>query len=118
MSKFIAVHLLHLASAVTGKTDVINPGELFEAAAHDDVDRLKAVGAIRAPGDADQNAVIAVRAGVEASDDTVDDDLTKLKKADLVTLAAEEGIEIDATATKDVIIAAIEAGRAAKASLI
>lgn len=118
MTKFIAVHLLHLASAVKGKTDVVNPGELFESAEHDDIDRLKAIGAIRKPNDHDKHAVIAVRAGTEpggSSEDDDGEDLAKLKKADLVALAEKEQIEVDASATKEVIIAAIEAGRAAKA---
>ncbi len=119
MAKFIAIHQLHLASAVKGVTDVINPREQFESIESDGVDRLKEIGAIRKATEADSGAVKAVRASAKgntapAAPVSTETDLTKLKKADLIALAKKEEIEVDEAGTNAELIKAIEDGRAAK----
>ena len=119
MAKFIAIHQLHLASAVKGVTDVINPREQFESIETDGVDRLKEIGAIRKATEADSGAVKAVRASAKgntapAAPVSTETDLTKMTKAQLLDVAKAEELEVDGSATNAVIIKAIEDGRAAK----
>lgn len=115
MTKLIAIHALHLAGAVKGTVDVINPGEGFEAREDELYLASEAVGAARKATSADKDAVFVGRSGGKAvSAPAAAEDISKLKKADLIALAAAEEIEIDETATNAVIIKAIEDARAAK----
>lgn len=118
MTKLIAIHALHLAGAVKGTVDVINPGEGFEAREDELYLTEEHVGAARKATSADKDAVFVGRSGgtgaSKAAPAAAPEDLTKLKKADLIALAAAEEIVIDETATNAVIIKAIEDGRAAK----
>lgn len=121
MTKLIAIHALHLASAVAGKIEQIEPGQSFDARedelylAHPDN------GAARKATDDDKAATHITRAGASAapaagntSGEGEPEDLTKLSKAQLIALADAEEITIDKDATKAVITQSIVDARAAK----
>lgn len=116
MSKLIAIHFLHLAGAVAGTVDLVEPGQAFIAREEelylaDDV-------AAREATSADKGATLATRSAAPVAlgkpSTAPVEDLGKLTKAQLVALAAAEEITIDETATNKQLIEAIEAGRAAK----
>lgn len=113
--KFVALHLLVLASAVAGQQESIEPGYVF-VATEDEAERLLPLEAVR-PFDKelDKHAREFTRAGAQAqltSDEAVD--LFKLKKDQLLKIAEDEEIVIeDPKATNAVIIATIEAARKA-----
>ena len=109
MTKLIAIHALHLASAVAGQVEEIAPGQAFVA--REDELYLNERGATRLATSADKGATLVTRAGAPAAGS---EDLSKLTKKQLVALAAAEEIAIDDTATNAVIIDTIVAGRAAK----
>lgn len=115
MTKLIAIHALHLASAVAGQIEVIEPGQAFVA--RDEELSLNDRGATRLATAEDKGAKLVVRAGATAGDAASaagSEDLSKLTKAQLVALAAAEEIAIDDKATNAVIIDTIVAGRKAK----
>lgn len=115
MTKLIAIHALHLASAVAGKVDAIEPGQAFIA--RDEELYLNDHGATRPYTAEDKGAKLAVRAGVSEDGGIAaagSEDLSKLTKAQLIALAAAEEIAIDDKATNAVIIETIVAGRKAK----
>lgn len=118
MSKLIAIHFLHLAGAVAGSVDLVEPGQAFIA--REEELYLADNGAAREATADDKGAKLAVRA-VAAPVLTKEtaapvEDLSKLTKAELIALAAAEEIAIDQSAnTNKLIIKAIEDGRVAKA---
>lgn len=115
MTKLIAIHALHLASAVAGQVEEIAPGQAFVA--REDELYLNERGATRLATSADKGATLVTRAGATAAvaaPAAGSEDLSKFTKAQLVALAAAEEIAIDDKATNAVIIEVIEAGRKAK----
>ena len=115
MAKLIAIHALHLAGATAGTVDVINPGEGFDAREDELYLADPGVGAARKATADDKNAVFVGRSGAAGSGlAAASEDISKLKKADLIALAAAEEIQIDESATNAVIVKAIEDARAAK----
>lgn len=119
MTKLVAIHLLHLASAVKGEVEVIEPGQVFIA--REEELRLTNGGIYAAAreyaAEHDKGRKEFVRAAsVKAISVQEAEDLSKLTKAQLVALAAKEEIVIDDKATNGAIIEAIKAARAAKAA--
>lgn len=118
MSKMIAIHFLHLAGAVAGTVDLVEPGQAFIA--REEELYLADNGAARAATAEDKGATLAARsvAAVALTKETAApvEDLAKMNKAQLIALAAAEEIAISETAAIKVIIEAIEAGRIAKAA--
>lgn len=115
MTKLIAIHALHLASAVAGKVEEVAPGQGFVA--RDDELYLNDRGATRLATSEDKGATFVTRAGASADGKPAaagSEDLSKLTKKQLVALAAAEEIAIDDAATNAVIIDTIVSGRAAK----
>jgi len=117
MSKLIAIHFLHLAGALAGTVDLVEPGQAFIA--REEELYLADNGAARAATAEDKGATLATRSVAAAPALTKEtaapvEDLGKMTKAQLVALAAAEEITIDETATNKAIVEAIEAGRAAK----
>lgn len=117
MSKLIAIHFLHLAGAVAGTVDLVEPGQAFIA--REEELYLADNGAARAATAEDKGATLATRSVAAAPALTKEtaapvEDLGRMTKAQLVALAAAEEITIDETATNKAIVEAIEAGRAAK----
>lgn len=118
MSKLIAIHFLHLAGAVAGTVDLVEPGQAFIA--REEELYLADNGAAREATAEDKGAKLAVRA-VAAPALTKEtaapaEDLGSMTKAQLIALAAAEEIAINETATNKAIVEAIEAGRIAKAA--
>lgn len=115
MTKLIAIHALHLASAVKGQIEVIEPGQAFEAREDELFLAEGEVGAARKATSKDDAAKLVKRAGAaEAAAAAKAEDISKLTKAELIALAASEQIAIDDKATNAVIIKTIEDARAAK----
>ncbi|MDX0622909.1 hypothetical protein GOD54_23705 [Sinorhizobium medicae] len=115
MTKLIAIHALHLASAVKGQIEVIEPGQAFDAREDEMYLTEDRVGAARKATSDDGAAKFIKRAGAaEAAAAAKAEDLSKLTKAELVALAAAEQISIDEKATNAVIVKAIEDARASK----
>lgn len=117
MSKLIAIHFLHLAGALAGTVDLVEPGQAFIA--REEELYLADNGAARTATAEDKGATLATRSVAAAPVLTKEtaapvEDLGKMTKAQLVALAAAEEITIDETATNKAIVEAIEAGRAAK----
>lgn len=115
MTKLIAIHALHLASAVPGQIEVIEPGQAFIA--REDELGLNDRGATRLATAEDKGAKQVVRAGAtsgNAAPAAGSEDISKMNKAQLIALAAAEEIAIDDKAAKDVIVETIVAGRKAK----
>lgn len=117
MTKLVAIHYLHLAGAMKGTVEVIEPGLVFTAR-EDELGLTE--GGIHAAARAydpelDKGRKVFARAGAAASAaSAAPTDISKMKKAELIALAKAEEIEIDESATVAVILAAIEAGRLAK----
>ena len=111
MTKLIAIHYLHLAASVDGLVDLVEPGQAFTPR---EDELYLADGPAARPATADDaNAKLAKRHGASGAA-AVAEELSKLTKAQLIALAAAEEIVIDDKATNAVIIATIEAARAAK----
>lgn len=119
MSKLIAIHFLHLAGALAGTVDLVEPGQAFIA--REEELYLADNGAARAATAEDKGATLATRSVAAAPALTKAltapaEDLGSMTKAQLIALAAAEEIAINETATNKVIVEAIEAGRIAKAA--
>lgn len=119
MSKLIAIHFLHLAGAIAGTVDLVEPGQAFIA--REEELYLADNGAARAATAEDKGATLATRSVAAAPALTKAltapaEDLGSMTKAQLIALAAAEEIAINETATNKVIVEAIEAGRIAKAA--
>lgn len=120
MSKLIAIHFLHLAGALAGTVDLVEPGQAFIA--REEELYLADNGAARAATAEDKGATLATRSVAAAPALTKEtaapvEDLGKMTKAELIALAAAEEIAIDQSAnTNKLIIKAIEDGRVAKAA--
>lgn len=144
MTKLIAVHALLLASGIKGVADSIEPGQAFNA--REDETYLVDIGAARKPHRDEKDMPLAKRAkaggsssessatNTSSANDSTDKTgsqtgedgssseentpvvLNKMTKAQLISQAEAEEIEVDANGTNAEIITAIEKGRAGKDS--
>lgn len=128
MSKYLALHTLHLASAKTGAIDVIPANHRFDSIDADDVEGLLERGAIReANGKDGQYPEVKRQAGDVAKPSSVnsvdgqkssaavtvpDDKLDALKVDELKAIAQELQVADFAGMKKDDLVAAIKAKRA------
>ena len=108
--KLVSIHLLVLSATVA-----VPPKHVFEGIEEDGLDRLLEIGAVRKfDKETDAGLPVFSRAGALAAPDTGKaTDLSTLTKAQLLKIAEDEEIVVDSKATNAVILAAIEAGRAA-----
>jgi len=116
MAKLIALHALHLASAVPGVIDVIDAGKSFDSAEHDNVEMLLERGAVRKATSDDKSVRHFDRALADGQTTVAPtgEELAKLTKAQLLALAEKEEVDVSAAKTNAEIVSTIEAARAQK----
>lgn len=131
MSKYLALHTLHLASAKSGAIDVIPAGHRFDSIEADDIDALMERGALREATGKDSQAPEAKRpAGDVAKPSSTnsvdgqkssaavtvpDDKLDALKVEELKGIAQQLQVADFGGMKKDDLVAAIKAKRAESA---